>query len=239
MKRRKGQFDFKQFSIKQEKSAMKVGTDGVLLGAWACVSGSKTVLDIGTGTGLIALMIAQRNPTAIIDSIEIDQESVIEATNNVMHSPWTERVRVFHESIQNFSEHAAHTYDLIVSNPPFFNSGTPSPITNRHQARHTGQLSQEDLIKAVTRLLSDSGKFCVILPVTESEHFIFLAANNNLSVSHKTIFHPKARKPSERLLIEFSRQASPFTENKLVQYCEDGSWTEEYKKLTRDFHIKL
>ncbi|MTI24555.1 methyltransferase [Fulvivirga kasyanovii] len=239
MKRRKGQFDFKQFSIKQECSAMKVGTDGVLLGAWTNVTGSKTVLDIGTGTGLIALMIAQRNPVASIHAIEIDQASAAEALTNVSHSPWADRVKVFHESIQDFSAHATHAYDLIVSNPPFFNSGTASPSANRHQARHTGQLPQKDLIQTVAGLLSDQGRFSVIIPVTESDNFISMAADYGLHPCHITTFFPKAHKPSERHLIEFTRTEGPAREDRLVQYLEHGEWTEGYKNLTRDFHIKL
>lgn len=218
---------------------MKVGTDGVLLGAWTNVTGSKTVLDIGTGTGLIALMIAQRNPVASIHAIEIDQDSAAEASANVSRSPWADRVKVFHESIQNFSALATHAYDLIVSNPPFFNSGTASPSANRHQARHTIQLPQKDLIQSVTGLLSDQGRFSVIIPVTESDHFIGMAAACGLRPSHITIFFPKAHKPSERHLIEFTRTEGSTTQDQLVQYLEHGEWTEEYKNLTRDFHLKL
>ncbi|UII32385.1 methyltransferase [Fulvivirga ulvae] len=239
MKRRKGQFDFKQFSIRQEFSAMKVGTDGVLLGAWANIAGSARILDIGTGTGLIALMLAQRNPSAVIDSIEIDKESAIEASGNVSRSPWADRVKVLHESIQNFSSDTSATYDLIVSNPPFFNAGTPSPAAGRHQARHTSQLSQRDLVLATAKLLSNHGRFCVILPVTESEQFISTAAGSKLWPGRKTIFFPKARKHAERHLIEFSRKNTAYKEDRLVQYDEHGEWTDDYKNLTRDFHIKL
>lgn len=218
---------------------MKVGTDGVLLGAWTNVADAKRILDIGTGTGLIALMIAQRNPTARIDAIEIDQESAAEALQNVGHSPWAGRVSIVHDSIQNFSSSTTITYDLIVSNPPFFNAGTASPSANRHQARHTGELPQRDLIEAVNKILSPNGKFCVILPVTESEAFTRMTAESNLLISRKTVFFPKAHKLPERHLIEFTRTGNRFEEDSLIQYNEDGEWTDAYKNLTRDFHTKL
>jgi len=143
---------------------MKVGTDGILLGAWASTDSPQTILDIGTGTGLIALMMVQRYPQARVDALEIDEASALEATNNVRNSPFTNHVNVTHISLQLFAEHTPHHYDLIVSNPPFFNSGLA-----RNAARHVHTLPHEDLIFCTKKLLNEKGQFCLILPKKEGD----------------------------------------------------------------------
>lgn len=154
-------FKFKQFTVYQDRCAMKVGTDGTLLGAWTDVTKSRTILDIGTGTGLIALMLAQRSLTTQITAIDIDIDSVMQAESNVALSPWCDRVKVFCSSLQDFN---GSGYDTIVSNPPYFVNSLKCPNGHRTLARHTASLSYKDLFDGVTRMLSDDGEFSVIIP---------------------------------------------------------------------------
>lgn len=217
---------------------MKVGTDGVLLGAWANVNGAKTVLDIGTGTGLIALMIAQRNLVAKIDAIEIDEKSFQEARFNITQSNWSNRITILHGKIQEYF--VDKKYDLIISNPPFFTAGTLSPNKNRHQARHNAALSQNELLNAVKRLLKETGRFCMILPVQEGAELTDLAVEKELYVSRKTAFFAKRHKTQERWLLEFcTTPTACSTVNELVQYDQDGQWSNAYKALTKNFYLKL
>lgn len=219
---------------------MKVGTDGVLLGAWATVSDAKRILDIGTGTCLIALMMAQRNAGAKIDAIEIDDKSYDEAKLNSSLSPWSDRIAVIKGRIQEFQT-KPHKYDLIISNPPFFKAGTASPIENRHQARHSIGLAPIELIDAVDKLLNKTGRFCVILPLQEGCAFMDLAIEKGLFLSRKTAFFAKQNKRQERWLLEFQKEnviPAPHKET-LVQYDEIGKWSDAYKELTTDFYLRL
>ncbi|MDP2113785.1 MAG: methyltransferase, partial [Bacteroidota bacterium] len=162
---RNNYFQFKQFRIIQDKSAMKVGVDGVLLGVWANVSGAKRILDIGTGTGLIALMMAQRNADARIDAVEIEPDAFQEAVYNIQQSPWNERIQIELCSFQEFAGKAGLKYDLIVSNPPYFTNGHKAPLENRATARHSDSLSLGDLISGAIGLLNETGKIALVLPV--------------------------------------------------------------------------
>ena len=158
-------FQFKQFTIRQEKCAMKVGTDGVLLGAWADVTQARRLLDIGTGTGLIAIMAAQRNPELIIDAIEIDPAAFEQARENANNTPWRERIHIFQGKVQTFAP--AYKYDTIVCNPPFFINSTKNPALNRTLARHCETLSHEDILQVSYHLLLPEGKLCVIWMLTK------------------------------------------------------------------------
>lgn len=163
-------FRFKQFAIEQDRTPMKVGTDGVLLGAWVRVGGDeRRILDIGTGTAVIALMMAQRCAEAMVDGVEIDEASAEQARENVEASPWSDRVAIHHSQVQSFTP--SYNYDLIVANPPYFVDSLLSPDEGRSVARHTTELSFEELTDAVVRLLDDGGRFALILPVVESERF--------------------------------------------------------------------
>ena len=228
-------FKFKQFAIKQERSLMKVGTDGILLGAWANVDAPQSILDIGTGTGLIALMMAQRYPQARVDAIEIDEASALEAIDNAKNSPFTNRVNVIHTSLQKFTEETSNRYDLIVSNPPFFNTGLA-----RNAARHTRTLTHEILISCTKKLLHKKGQFCLILPKKEGEDFIELAKNHHLYLAEKVNVKPKPSKPIERLLLRFSN-ANPheIIESELI-IEEAGTqriYTKGYVNLTKEFYL--
>ena len=165
-----GGFRFKQFAVEQDDVAMKVGTDGVLLGAWANCEGAKRILDIGTGTGVIALQMAQRNAEAQIHAVEIDEAAAKRARANFDNSPWAERLNVEQTAVQEFSP--AEKFDLIVSNPPYFVDSLLPPDTKRSTARHTHDLTFEELDNAVARLLAGDGKFALILPVTEFEKYL-------------------------------------------------------------------
>src|SRR5688572_21328889 len=161
--RNKSHFQFKQFTVSHARSTMKVGTDTVLLGAWLKVDQAQSVLDIGTGNGTIALMLGQRSlESATIDAVEIEAADVMQAEENFQKSPWNSKIQLHHASIQNFFP--AKKYDLIVSNPPYFNNSQRPPDERRHQARHTITLSYDELVDATLRLLDDGGKFNVILP---------------------------------------------------------------------------
>lgn len=232
-------FRFKQFAIRQQKSAMKVGTDGVLLGAWATINDSLRILDIGTGTGLIALMVAQRTRDTQIDALEIDEPSYNEAKQNIENSPWREQVKVYHSSLQSYSEHSITKYSTIISNPPFFNAGTHSPTLNRKKARHTTQLPFEDLLSCSKKMLSQDGIMALILPYIEGKSFITLAEKFHLYPQRKTEFLSKEGNTPERLLLELSFQKKGMVEDELIHYDDNGEWTEDYKAVTRGFYLRL
>lgn len=230
-------FKFKQFAIKQENSLMKVGTDGILLGAWSSANAPQRILDIGTGTGLLALMMAQRYPQAYVDAIEIDEASALEAIDNIQNSPFINRVHVAHTSLQIFAEHTPHHYDLIVSNPPFFNTGLA-----RNTARHTHTLSHEGLFFCTKKLLNEKGQFCLILPKKEGEDFVHLAVNSGLYLAEKTNVRPKPTKAIERLLLRFSNfNLNEIIERELIIEREGTKriYTKEYIDLTKEFYLNM
>jgi len=233
-------FQFKQFTIQQDRCTMKVGTDGVLLGAWADVSGVQTVLDVGTGSGVIALMLAQRTEQAVIHAVEIDAEASAQAVENMQNTVWANRLQVFPIAIQDFVREAENRYDLIVSNPPFFTGGTFSHSQERNSVRHTVKLPHGDLLAAARSLLSKQGRFCVILPYMEGLRFQELARDYNLHCTNMTEVHPNANKPVERLLLQFERHERPPVQSQLVIQAEGrNEWTEQYVALTRDFYLYM
>lgn len=219
---------------------MKVGTDGVLLGAWADVRDAEFILDIGTGTGVIAIMLAQRSENASIHAVEIDEEACSQAGENMQNSPWANRLEAFHLPIQDFVKKTPNRYDLIVSNPPFFSGGTFSSSQDKNSVRHTIKMPHGDLLSAVRHLLTDDGKFCVILPYLEGLRFKEMANRYNLYATKLMEVVPKNGKPVERLLLQFERQVKPLQKNSLVIHNGNGAneWTESYKSLTGDFYVK-
>jgi tRNA1Val (adenine37-N6)-methyltransferase len=229
-------FRFRQFEIIHQQSAMKVGTDGVLLGAWMDISNAKRVLDVGTGSGMIALMAAQKNESAIIDAIDNEESAVKEAQLNIMYSPWSDRVHAFCESFQNYDP--GYFYDHIVSNPPFFVAGSASPIENRHNARHTNTLDFEALIKNAARLLNGSGSLSIIVPAIEGAKLIELGAVHGLFLIQQASFISKPNRKPVRLLLCFSKIKHQYHEDEIVHYNEDNSWSAQYRELTKDFYIK-
>jgi tRNA1Val (adenine37-N6)-methyltransferase len=233
----RGLFHFKQFSLSHERSTHKVGTDGVLLGAWVKTDGAKNILDIGTGSGVIALMLAQKSDAAaIIDAVEIDPEDVKQAVENVSQSPWPEKVIIHHTAIQEFE--AEKKYDLIVSNPPYFINSWLPPDEKRSKARHTHELSFSELIGSSKKMLSSSGTLNVILPYQEGLEFRALAQKSGFCLKRELSFRSRAHKPIERLLMAFGFSALPFTSENLVLYDEGENWSSAYKELTKDFYLK-
>lgn len=219
------------------RSTMKVGTDTVLLGAWVKVDQAQAILDIGTGNGTIALMLAQRSSEkAAIDAVEIEAADARQAEENFNASPWMDKIQLHHSSVQNFFPEKK--YDLIVSNPPFFNNSQRPPNEKRHQARHTVALSYEELIEAALRLLGDDGRFNVILPFTEGLHFQELAKQSGLFCSRQYSFKTRSEKPIERWLLEFSKGHHIAETGEILLYDTGEEWSDDYIKLTKDFYLK-
>lgn len=229
-------FYFKQFQINHDRCAMKVGTDGVLLGAWCKVNDARRVLDIGTGSGLIALMIAQRtDDETIIDAVEIDDQSAEQALENFSAAPWAHRVRLHKSSIQAFQ--TKDLYDLIVCNPPYFvNSLKPSDV-KRNLARHDLALPFVDLILSAKKNLTPSGLFSVILPFREGNEFIIEAARHGFFCGRKTVVKAKIDKPAERLLLQFSLVSTNRIEGELILENPEGGRSDDYKQLVDHFYL--
>lgn len=230
-------FQFKKFTIRQDKCAMKVGTDGVLLGAWANLSNAHRLLDIGTGTGLIAIMAAQRNPELQIDAIEIDPVACEQAKANVQSCPWNDRIQLFEGRVQDFKPD--YSYDVITCNPPFFINSTKNPELTRTLARHCETLSHEDILQVAERLLSLPGKLCVILPIPEAEHFITLARSRKWFINKFTCICPTPNKPPKRKLLEISRVVENTVNDTIILETERHIYHESYALLTKNFYLKL
>ncbi len=230
-------FRFKQFTIIQEHAAMKVGLDGVLLGAWADIDQCSAILDIGTGTGVIALMAAQRS-SARITAIEIDELAYREAMINASNSPWSERVHIQRISFQEFSECCHARFDGIISNPPFFDCDTHSADKRRKTARHTGDLTFTDLMQGVMRLLSPEGSLSVIVPARNLDKIVAAAEKSALFPNRITHVKPNPAKKIHRCMITFSaRNGPPEEDTLLIESLVHGDYTEEYQSLTRDFYL--
>ncbi len=233
-------FKFKEFEVIQDGSTMKVGTDGVLLGAWASVDSAGEILDIGTGTGIIALMLAQRASEAKVHAVEIDELAFLQAAENFKKAPWAEKLRCFHMSIQDFADATEQRYDLIVSNPPFFTGGTLSENSDKVAVRHTIKLPHGDLLLSVRQLLKKNGKFCVVLPYLEGLRFKEMAQTSGLFCNKATGVKPNALRSVERLLLEFSYIPGQYEYTELSLAKPDSlEWTTEYKNLTNSFYLAL
>lgn len=233
-------FQFKQFRIIQEQSAMKVGMDGVLIGAWAQAPDAERILDIGAGTGLIALMMAQKNTSAVIDAIEIDPDAFQESKLNAQNSPWNNRINMVMCSFQEFARRTGQKYDLIVSNPPFFTNGEKAPVRNRAQARHSDSLSLDDLISGAANILNTGGKIAVILPSDTFSEIEKLARENKLFISRLCRVKPNPKKPEFRILIELTNSESFLKEETLmIEFERHHDYSPEYKALTKDFYLKF
>ena len=223
----------------QEKAAMKVNTDGVLLGAWANVAAAKTALDIGTGTGIIALMLAQRS-LAGITAIEIEKNAADEAGENCSHSNWDNRISVRHCSFQDFVEASQTPFDLIVSNPPFFVNGIKNRDQNKSIARHNDLLPFTVLIEGVIRLLAPDGILALILPVDQAVQFSKAIGEKGIFPKRLTEVKPKPVKPANRYLMEFSKKSTAVVKDSLAIYTDSGAeYSEQYKNLTRDFYLNF
>ena len=230
-------FRFKQFAVVNDRTAMKVGTDGVLLGAWCPVQGARRVLDVGTGSGVIALMVAQRNEHALIKGIDIDPGAIEEAALNFANSPWRDRLTA---QLLDFNKlESRERYDLIISNPPYFTDSLLPPDAARTLARHTATLSYRQLIEGAARRLTDDGTLVLISP-TEAEGIIIEAATfASLPVRNITRVVPVEGAAAKRILWLLSRRDIPYHDDTLTIAHRDGTFTSEYVSLTGDFYLKM
>ena len=234
-------FSFKQFSIQQDRCAMKIGTDGVLLGAWTPIENNPfSILDVGTGTGVIALMLAQRSHAEQIDALEIDEEAYEQSVDNFENSPWSDRLFCFHAELDEFVEEPEDEYDLIVSNPPFYTDEYKSENEQRDLARFADAMPFEDLIEAADLLLSENGIFAVIIPFKEEETFLALAAAFELYPLKITRVKGTPTTEIKRSLLAFTRNKSVnFPVDELIIETARHIYTPEYIALTKDFYLKL
>ena len=239
-------FAFKEFEVKQSNCAMKVGTDAVLLGAWGKLPETGHTLDIGTGTGIIAMMAAQRSST-LIDAIEIDEEAYKDAVENCKNSKWNERIHVHHISFQKFVPSATKKYDIIISNPPYFSNCVQAATESRTLARHTNNLSFEELVDGIASLLMQEGSFATILPLKEAEDLSAIAKRYGLYANRITRVKTTCSKPEKRILLQFGFNKTTPQEEMLVieNEPEAGSqlnqrtYSADYKNLTRSFYLNF
>ncbi len=230
-------FQFKQFTIQQDKCALKVGTDGVVLGAWASVEGARRILDIGTGTGLLSLIAAQRNPTAWIDAVEIDDASAEQAAENLGTSRWSERMRVHRMDVRRMK--SAEQYDLVLCNPPFYAGEMDSPDVRKGLAKHSGELTFADLIDAVVRLIASDGRFACIIPLNREGELLDLALGADLHLVRKcTLCYLEAR-PPKRVLLELSPSKVAMQDEELVVELRPGVFSDAYRALLSALMLKF
>ena len=233
-------FQFKQFTILQDKTAMKVGTDGVLLGAWLKIyENVNNILDIGTGTGLIALQMAQRSDCRVIDALETELNAFEQAVLNFENSHWGDRLYCYHSSLEEYANELDETYDLIISNPPFFNNTYKELNQKRALARHTESLSFKDLLQYTAMLLSKSGTCAFIIPYREEEYFLELAAKNNLFPLRITRVKGNIKINFKRTLLQLGPTKAVPEIDELAIEIERHIYTQEYKDLVDGFYLKL
>ncbi|MCR9182544.1 MAG: methyltransferase [Flavobacteriaceae bacterium] len=236
-------FQFKQFTIEQDRCAMKVGTDGVLLGVWTSLeSNPQSILDIGTGTGLLGLMLAQRSTADQIDALEIDEDAYEQCVENFENSPWADRLFCYHASLDEFVEEMEEEhYDLIVCNPPYFvpNERETDIPENRKKARFYDSLPFEDLFESASRLLSEEGELAVVIPFSEEEKCIAFAKANKLFPFRITRVRGTITAPIKRSLLQFAFTKQTVEENELVLEISRHQYTDAFKKMVRDFYLKL
>ncbi len=230
-------FIFKQFKIQQDKTAMKIGTDGVLLGAWVSKFNANTILDIGAGTGLIAIMQAQNNLKARITAIEIEENAFFQAKENIRNCKWKNRIKVFNVSLQNFQ--AKEKFDLIISNPPFFNNTFKAKDNSRNIARQTESLSFKDLLKHTASLLSENGKACFIIPYSEMNNFVETALKNSFFLNEVLYIKGNINTKIKRVLLAFSFLKKELKEETISIEISRHHYTNEYIELVQDFYIKM
>ncbi len=238
-------FDFKQFSVHHDRCAMKVGFDSVLFGAWAAQNiAADRVLDIGSGTGLLSLIYAQFNPKARITGVEIDKIACQQARENVAASPWADRIQLFDSSIQAYQKQAKqeqYTYDLVISNPPYFKNSLKSPNTQRTHARHTDALSYETLLHSAKNLLAPNGQIALILPSENVAHVSAICSDLQLNLLCKVSVKTVPHKPAKRSMLQFGLSKAdliPIQEQEL--YTGDGKhypYGEAYRELTKELYL--
>ena len=234
-------FKFKQFSVQQDKCAMKVGTDSVLLGAWCPIDNNPiSILDIGAGTGVLSLMLAQRTNAEQIDSVEIDEDAYEQCVSNYENSPWSDRLFCYHAALDELVEDPEDEYDIIISNPPFYSEDFKTKNAQRDLARFQDALPFEDLVEAADLLLSENGIFAVVIPFREEEKFIDLCAEFELYPVKVTRVKGSHKTPIVRSLMAFKRyELSVLTADELVVEINRHEYTDDYINLTKDFYLKM
>lgn len=233
-------FKFKQFTVEQDRCAMKIGTDGVLLGAWVSVKNKPfSILDIGAGTGIIALQLAQRSNAEMVDAIEIDENAYEQCVDNFENSPWGDRLFCYHASLEEFVEDIEGKYDIVISNPPFYSEDYKTTDKSRDTARFTDALPFDELIESASRLLSDEGIFVVIIPRKEEEKFIKMASEVNLFPNRICRVRGTETSEEKRSLLEFSFEKNSLKLENLTIENSRRNYTEEYTKLVQDFYLKM
>lgn len=231
-------FQFKQFTIRQDRCALKVGTDGVLLGAWSNYEGAKRILDIGTGTGLLALIAAQRNGEAMIDAVEIDDASAEQAAENAAAGPWADRVRVHRMDVRRMQ--ASEPYDLIICNPPFYAGEMDSPDARTGLAKHSGELTFLDLVAAFDRLLNEDGRASVIVPLNREKHLLTAAMERELHITRRCTVRYLASKPPKRVMLELGRSGATSVEEEVtVEVSGPFDYSPRYRELLSDLMLKF
>jgi tRNA1Val (adenine37-N6)-methyltransferase len=232
-------FEFKQFVVWHDKCGMKVGTDGVLLGAWADVAKVEDALDIGAGTGLIALMIAQRMSTGKIDAVEIEPDACRQTMENFNRSPWSARLNAYNLSFQKYAEICTKKYDLIVSNPPYFDSKLKASDVKRAIARHSDKLPISELVSVSSFLIKDKGRLTVILPIEMRSDYITELAKHSFCISRQTMVRPFPQKSPVRVLIEASKcKIDDKKMNELIiRDSAGGAYTNDFVWLTKDYYL--
>jgi len=231
-------FNFKQFNINQGKSAFKVGTDGVLLGACADIAGVRSILDIGSGTGLISIMLAQRC-SAEITAIEPDRDSCLQAMENVTDCSWTDRIKVVNTDLQSFNPEE-EKFDLIVTNPPYFTDSLKNPDQRKSAARHSGTLPSDEILKGVLKFIKEEGSLQLILPYAEGNIFIAEANRYGLYCNSILKIRPLPSSDIRRLILKFSKiQKKPVESFLTIEHGKRHEFTQEYINLTKDFYLKF
>ncbi|WP_299225522.1 methyltransferase [uncultured Psychroserpens sp.] len=233
-------FVFKQFAVRQDQCAMKIGTDGVLLGAWTSIQNQPfSILDIGAGTGILSLMLAQRSSAELIEAIEIDDLTFEQCVDNFEQSPWYDRLFCYHASLEEFVDEADDTYDLIICNPPFYPESYKTKNNQRDLARFQDAMPFQQLLESVASLLSEYGLFSVVIPISEEEKIKGIASK--LSLYPKRITHVRGKISSEikRSLIEFSFIKTNTKISELIIETARHQYTEDYINLTKDFYLKM
>jgi len=230
-------FRFKQFSVAHDKCAMNVNTDGVLLGAWRDVSEAKRILDVGTGTGVIALMMAQKNAIAEIHAIDVDNDAYLQAKENFENSLWASRLTSFHSSLQEFNP--GMKYDVIISNPPYFIDDLKTSSHRKNVAKHTVALTYEELLSGISRLLADNGRVLLVLPVFNLAVFRKIANEYRLFVTGLTEVTAVAGKAPYLLMLQLEQSEKDILNSSLTIQHAVENFTEEYKMMTKDFYLKF
>ena len=233
-------FRFKQFSVAQDHCAMKIGTDAVLLGAWTNLdSQPNSILDIGAGTGVLALMLAQRSGTELIDALEIDDAAYEQCVGNFEASDWGDRLFCYHASLDEFTEEIEDQYDLIISNPPFYTDTFKTENEERNKARFEDAMPFTELLKSISKLLSPTGQFNVVIPFSEEISFIELASKEGLYPSRTLHVRGQESSSVKRSLICFTFEKQTIETQELTIEIARHQYTKEYINLTKDFYLKL